>query len=235
MNRLRLCLGTMITAAVLLLCAGAMAEIRINEVMASNGVYQDGHAYDWAELYNDGAEVSLAGWYLSNDPYQPYKWAFPSGAKIAENGYLIVYCTGEGKEPMTDALFTNFKLSADGDTLYLTSPGGESTVLSFGTQFGNVSYGLAGGEYRYLEIATPGSANPTFGFEQRAQQPVIETAAGFYANGVIVHISAADGAEIHYTTDCSTPTRTSPLYTGTSAPPRSSAPSPARRISCALP
>ena len=42
MNRLRLCLGTMITAAVLLLCAGAMAEIRINEVMASNGVYQDG-------------------------------------------------------------------------------------------------------------------------------------------------------------------------------------------------
>lgn len=123
MNRLRLCLGTMITAAVLLLCAGAMAEIRINEVMASNGVYQDGHAYDWAELYNDGAEVSLAGWYLSNDPYQPYKWAFPSGAKITENGYLIVYCAGEGKEPMTDALCTNFKLSADGDTLYLTSPG----------------------------------------------------------------------------------------------------------------
>ena len=116
MNRLRLCLGTMITAAVLLLWAGAMAEIRINEVMASNGVYQDGHAYDWAELYNDGAEVSLAGWYLSNDHYQPYKWAFPSGAKIAENGYLIVYCAGEGKEPMTDALCTNFKLSADGDT-----------------------------------------------------------------------------------------------------------------------
>ena len=49
MNRLRLCLGTMITAAVLLLLAGAMAEIRINEVMASNGVYQDGHAYDWAD------------------------------------------------------------------------------------------------------------------------------------------------------------------------------------------
>lgn len=230
MNRLRLCLGTMITAAVLLLCAGAMAEIRINEVMASNGVYQDGHAYDWAELYNDGAEVSLAGWYLSNDPYQPYKWAFPSGAKITENGYLIVYCAGEGKEPMTDALCTNFKLSADGDTLYLTSPDGESTVLSFGTQFGNVSYGLAGGEYRYLEIATPGSANPTFGFEQRAQQPVIETAAGFYANGVIVHISAADGAEIHYTTDCSTPTRTSPLYTG---PISISATTVIRAIACA--
>ena len=152
MNRLRLCLGTMITAAVLLLCAGAMAEIRINEVMASNGVYQDGHAYDWAELYNDGAEVSLAGWYLSNDPYQPYKWAFPSGTKITENGYLIVYCAGEGKEPMTDALCTNFKLSADGDTLCLTSPDGESTVLSFGKQFGNVSYGLAGGEYRIAAV-----------------------------------------------------------------------------------
>ena len=230
MIRLRRCFMGMVFAALLLLCASAAADIRINEVMASNGVYQDGHAYDWAELYNDGAEVSLAGWYLSNDPYQPRKWAFPDDAKIAADGYLLVYCAGEGKEPLADALCADFKLSASGDTLCLTSPDGESTVLSFGAQFGNVSYGLAGGEYRYLETATPGSVNPTLGFERRAQQPVIETAAGFYTDAITVQISAADGAEIHYTTDCSTPTRTSPLYTG---PISVSATTVVRAVACA--
>lgn len=34
----------------LLIAAPAGAEILINEVMASNGVYTDGHAYDWIEL-----------------------------------------------------------------------------------------------------------------------------------------------------------------------------------------
>lgn len=230
MSRLRLWLGTMIAAALSLLCICASAEVRINEVMASNGVYQDGHAYDWVELYNDGAAISLDGWYLSNDPYQPRKWVFPSDAIIAENGYLVVYCAGEGKAASAGTLCADFKLSANGDTLYLTNPDGESTVLSFGEQFGNVSYGLVGDTYRFLEAATPGTANPTIGYEQRAQQPVIETAAGFYTDGVVVQISAADGAEIHYTTDCSTPTRTSPLYTG---PISISATTVIRAVACA--
>ena len=45
------------------LAGTAQADVLINEVMASNGYYEDGHAWDWVELYNDGKEtVNLSGW-----------------------------------------------------------------------------------------------------------------------------------------------------------------------------
>ena len=68
----------------LLLRAGtARAQVWINEVMAQNGTYQNGHAYDWIELYNDGKKaVDLSGWHLSDKAGNPLKWAFPSGGKI---------------------------------------------------------------------------------------------------------------------------------------------------------
>ena len=41
----------------LLLAMPAGAEIIINEVMASNGVYKNGEAYDWIEIYNAGEKA----------------------------------------------------------------------------------------------------------------------------------------------------------------------------------
>ena len=80
---LRLC-GWMLAAWVLLLSgAAARAEILINEVMASNGFFENGHAWDWVELYNNGdAAVDLSGWYLSDSKNNPLKWSFPNGTKL---------------------------------------------------------------------------------------------------------------------------------------------------------
>ena len=79
-----------LTAAAFLVlgvCAAALAEVRINEVMAQNGTYTNGHAYDWIELYNDGKKaVDLSGWGLSDKPGKPMKWVFPDGAKISGGG-----------------------------------------------------------------------------------------------------------------------------------------------------
>lgn len=56
----------------------AFADVIINEVMASNGFYENGEAYDWIELYNDGKKaVDLGGWYLSDSKKNPLKWSFP--------------------------------------------------------------------------------------------------------------------------------------------------------------
>ena len=77
------------------LCPGAGADILINEVMASNGFYENGEAYDWIELYNDGKKTEdLSGWYLSDSKKDPLKWSFPQGTKLKAGGYLTVFCTG---------------------------------------------------------------------------------------------------------------------------------------------
>ena len=45
----------------------AFAEIEFSEVMASNGVYVNGEAYDWVELRNTGKKtIDLGGCYLSD-------------------------------------------------------------------------------------------------------------------------------------------------------------------------
>ena len=52
MRKLMLWLLLMLAAA-----APACAEMVISEVMASNGVYVNGEAYDWLELYNTGSKT----------------------------------------------------------------------------------------------------------------------------------------------------------------------------------
>ena len=205
-----------------LLCLAALcaqAEVEITEVMASSATFIGGRHDDWVELHNtEGKQISLKGWYLSNDAYNLTKWPFPDNAKIAKNGYLVVYCAGS--EPVTDgqknSLYANFKLSTKGDAVYLTDPEGSTVSIAFGPQFGTVSSGvpMGGGGWHYLETATPGAANDSLYFDARAQEPVIETAAGFYDGPVTVTITGAAGQEIRYTTDCGTPTRASALYEG---------------------
>ncbi|MBQ9196560.1 MAG: CotH kinase family protein [Clostridia bacterium] len=201
------------------LAAAARAEVIINEAMASTATFVSGRHDDWVELYNtENAQVKLAGWYLSNDEFNLTRWAFPDTAVIPKNGYLVVYCAGseEVTDGLKNALYANFKLSAKGESVYLTDPAGNTVSVSFGKQFGNVSSGipLGGDGWHCLETATPGAANDSLYFDQMADEPVIETAAGFYTGSVTVTISGTPGQEIRYTTDCGTPSRTSALYSG---------------------
>ena len=57
-------------------------EVVINEVMASNGMYENEHSYDWIELHNRGEKaVDLSGWMLSDGKKNLAKFVFPKGAK----------------------------------------------------------------------------------------------------------------------------------------------------------
>ena len=72
---------------VLLMILGAAvcgcAEIEISEVMASNGWFENGHAWDWVEIHNTGNEtVNLSGWFFSDSKKDPAKWAFPEGTRL---------------------------------------------------------------------------------------------------------------------------------------------------------
>ena len=201
-----------------LMCACARADILINEVMAQNGTYTDGHAYDWVELYNSGKKtVDLSGWCLSDSKKNPDKFVFPSQTKIKAGGYLIVYCTGDDSlSPGKNSTFyAPFKISASGETLYLSDAEGNAVqTLKLPAQYGCVSYGLTlnGTEYGYFETDTKGKKNEKTVYDRRLDAPVICTAGGFYEDKITVRAETEAGSVLRYTLDGSTPTAKSKAF-----------------------
>ena len=214
----RAALRIALTAALLTLAGSARGDVIISEVMASNGYFENGHAWDWVELYNDGRKTEdLSGWYLSDSKKDPLKWAFPQGTKLKAGKYLTVWCTGEENE--TDgkgsAFYAPFAISASGETLILSDGGGqEKQRLALPAQYGCVSYGLpaGGGNYGFLEEPTRGAKNGARAYAARTETPALETAGGFYADSVTVMARGAEGAQIRYTTDGETPTAKSRAF-----------------------
>ena len=117
--------------------AFAPAQVLVNEFMASNTRsvpdITDFEDYpDWIELHNpDVSEVSLDGYFLSDDPGEPFKWPIPAGATIPAGGYLLFMADGNDAAPgeshprgywpwrnfTTEKYHTNFSLSADWDCI----------------------------------------------------------------------------------------------------------------------
>ena len=97
----------------------------INEIMASNFIAvadQDGEYDDWVELYNgNNFDLNLNGYYLSDNENDLTKWSFPN-VIIPANDYLIIWCDTAGSTQT--GLHTIYRLSADQEEVYLTSPTG---------------------------------------------------------------------------------------------------------------
>ena len=204
--------------AVLGFAGAARADVVINEVMASNGYYESGHAWDWVELYNNGKDtVSLSGWGFTDSKKDLYKFTFPEGAKLKAGEYLTIWCTGEeNKTPgKGDTFYADFKISSGGETLRLTdSDEEEIQKLKMPEQYGCVSYGLpsGGGAYGFFENPTRGKKNDAEAYTRRAAEPEIVTAAGFYEGSVTVEVRGENGTDLRYTTDGETPTKKSKQF-----------------------
>ena len=196
----------------------AQADVIINEVMASNGYYENGHAWDWVELYNNGDSTeNLSGWGFTDSKKDLYKFTFPNGTKLKAGEYLTIWCTGtENKTPgKGDTFYADFKISSSGETLRLTDEDeDEVQKLKMPEQYGCVSYGQpsGGGEYGFFEKPTRGKKNESEAYTRRLQEPEIVTAAGFYEGSVTVEVRGEEGAELHYTTDGETPTKKSKVF-----------------------
>lgn len=120
----------------------------IHELMASNtrafpDVVDFEDYPDWIELKNNGGAIAnLNGYFLSDDPTNPYKWPFPATASIAPGAYLLVMADGHDAVPLqsfprgywpwrnftTERYHTNFNLASEGETLTLTQATGLSTT-----------------------------------------------------------------------------------------------------------
>ncbi|MCB9359846.1 MAG: CotH kinase family protein [Flavobacteriales bacterium] len=138
------------------------SDVVINELSASNASIQidDAGEYDdWIELYNNTmSPISLDGYYLSDDANDLMQWVFPVGTTINANDYLIIWAD---KDTLQTGLHANFKLSASGETIYLSDATGNLLdEITFANQTTDVTYGRypnGTGSFMFM--------NPTFAAE----------------------------------------------------------------------
>jgi hypothetical protein len=191
----------------------AQQGLLINEVMASNDTTiadNTGDYADWIELYNSTASpVLLDGYYISNDINNPIKFQFSGNLLVPSNGYLILWATNDTPRSHTNL---PFKVSASGESLYLTLPDGITLAdaVSFGQQKKDISYGRrtdGAAELSFFAKPTPEATNNTStGYLGILNSPVFSVNAGFYPAPFSLSISSDDsGAQIIYTTNGSTP------------------------------
>ncbi len=84
---------------------------------------QDNNSSDWIELYNEGTlAINLSHYSLSDEVEQLNKWIFPN-INIPANGTLLFFASGKNNN-LNAELHTNFKISSDGEMLFLTNPQG---------------------------------------------------------------------------------------------------------------
>lgn len=145
-----------------------MGQLVINELMADNNStdYDDFfEAEDWVEIYNSGSIVNLAGYFLTDDPDSLNKWMFPETnpalTTVLPGGHVRIWCD---KDPEQGEDHADFKLSADGESVFLVEPDGLTVVdqITFGPQASNISYGRSCdgcADWIYFNVPTPDAPN----------------------------------------------------------------------------
>jgi hypothetical protein len=117
------------------------------------------------ELRNASAEpFDLTGHFLSDNPDNPRKWAFPDGTILPAGGFLLVWCDENGSD--TPGLHASFKLSAGGEQVLLVGPDADLNPLldavTFGSQTADRAWGRPDSAPSTFMVLspTPGGANP---------------------------------------------------------------------------
>ncbi|MBQ7324767.1 MAG: CotH kinase family protein [Clostridia bacterium] len=186
-----------------------LPDLIVSEVISSNQSHlpQDGECYDLVEVQNISDQpLKLGDYTLSDKRKEPARYHFPD-VTLAPGEFYVVFCSGDTSLGKNHA---PFKISSDGETVYLAKEGKITDVLRIpGDLKQDESFGRAGNYPVYLTSPTPGKAN-TDGHLTGVAAPVASLASGVYEDEVTVMLSG--GGTIHYTLDGSRPTEKSPVY-----------------------
>ena len=138
-------------------------DIVINEFMADNSsTIQDpqGKYEDWIELFNkSNQDISLNGWYLTDDATKPNKWQFHD-ISIKAGDYLLIWAD---EDLLDEGLHADIKLSKSGEFIGLYDK--DLNLIdsySFGAQSSDVSEARipnGTGDFVKSKIPTPNSEN----------------------------------------------------------------------------
>jgi hypothetical protein len=154
----------------------------INEWMADNKTAladpADGDFDDWIELYNPSAATGdLAGWFLSDNPLDPFKFQIPANFSIPASGYLLAWADDEivqNDTALRQDLHAAFRLGASGESILLSAPDGTLIDrVDFGQQSPDKSMGSSADGVVALATPSPGGANGTSAAEPNTKFSVI--------------------------------------------------------------
>lgn len=184
--------------------------LRINEVCSTNRKSlkaADGSSPDWIEIFNAGdTSADLSGIGVSDGDKNRYKFKFPDGTTLGAGEYLIIFC--DDTDSVTGELHAAFKISASGETIYLTAADGtELDQLTLPELDADVSYGRTkdGADTLALLTPTPKASNQSAQTVYRVEKPVFSAEGGFYDTAFDLTLTGADSTTVLYTLDGSDP------------------------------
>jgi hypothetical protein len=175
---------------------------------------------DWIEIYNPAdTTLNLAGFGISDRADDGFKYTF-GDTSIASGGYLVLFASSNTPaDSIRQYLHADFKLSASGETIYLFNPDSvQVDSLTFPALRVDEAFGYTadGSGPLILSSATPGAENAATGFSTRLANPTVDIEGGFYTRNVtILQTEAELAGMVHYTTDGTDPTASSPLFDDT--------------------
>ncbi|MCO5247848.1 MAG: CotH kinase family protein [Chitinophagales bacterium] len=186
----------------------------LNELMSSNHKTiqdKDGDYSDWIELYNPTDEaVHLSGYSLSDKKSKLDKWTFPD-ITIPSKGYLLVFASGKDiKNPKE--LHLNFKISSDGEDLFLTNDFGEiiDQVGKIDLDADESYCRIPDGGLKWIssKVPSPGASN------NFSNQLIFSEQEGFYRDSFYLFIESLNGDTVFYTMDGNIPNSQSEVFDG---------------------
>ena len=140
-----------------------VAELRINEFMASNSITVEdstGAFPDWIEIYNPTTEeISMLGLSMTDDLAEPNKHVL-GDLTIGPMGFLLLFADGDTDQ---GANHLGFGLSKSGEAIGLYAEDGTAIdELEYGQQASDFSAARipdGTNNWEIVEMATPGTSN----------------------------------------------------------------------------
>ena len=173
----------------------------------------------WAEIYNmGGSPVNLTGYHLSVTPDYLLTWTFPN-LIINPGQYIVVFFSKRHAIYPNYQIHTNFRLHFKDPGLYLSDQNGnlvdkwEHMDMDKDISAGRIPDGT--GNFELFPVSTPRNSNNTIAYRSISQLPDFSAKAGFYTQSFDLTLSTTEpGGIIRYTLDGSTPSQSSPIYSG---------------------
>lgn len=195
------------------------SQLIVNEIQVCNIDQFMDPSYNyggWVELYNPtNAKIILTGLYVSEDASNTRQFLIPGTmTKVEPNGFATLWFdhnAADGNYGGQAENQVNFKLDAEGDTLFLFNSNGQILLEQpYPAGIPRCSWARTtdgGNEWSMCSTPTPGQSNQGSSFaRQRLSAPIVDQEGTLFDKSFSVNVTIPQGTTLRYTTDGTTPT-----------------------------